>query len=108
MVERQAKLRINEDKETDKFYCAMKSFVIRQNVRSLVKAENGNFCNIKKWTSAQTFSILAMSPQQGKNYVFVLVHGLFGGKPAVKGKIEMDMEPTLISKIFTTSIFVGT
>jgi hypothetical protein len=89
---------LQEQERKDKSYCAMKSFVIRQNVRSLVKAENGNFCNIKKWTSAQTFSILAMSPQQGKNYVFVLVHGLFGGKPTVNRNVETDMSRSLSAK----------
>ncbi len=52
----------------------LKSFVIRQNIRSLIKAENGDLCSNRKCVSSQSFSVLALNPQQGRNYVFVTTH----------------------------------
>jgi hypothetical protein len=51
-----------------------KSFVMRQDVRSLMKVDKGQHCNIRKWISTQSFSLLALSPQAGKNYVFIVNH----------------------------------
>ncbi len=52
----------------------LKSFIIRQNIRSLIKAENGDICNNRKCVSSQAFSVLALSPQPGRNYVFITTH----------------------------------
>ena len=52
----------------------LKSFVIRQNIRSLVKADNGDLCNNRKCVSSQSFSVLALNPQPGRNYVFITTH----------------------------------
>jgi len=49
-----------------------KSFVMRQDVRSLMKVDRGQHCSIRKWISSQSFSLLALSPQAGKNYVFLM------------------------------------
>lgn len=61
-----------------------KSFVMRQDVRSLMKVDKGQHCNIRKWISTQSFSLLALSPQAGKNYVFIVNH--LGSTPTTAGQ----------------------
>ena len=51
-----------------------KSFVMRQDVRSLMKVDRGQHCSIRKWISTQSFSLLSLSPQAGRNYVFIVNH----------------------------------
>lgn len=55
-------------------FLVFKSFVIRQNIRSLINANNGKICNSRKCVSSQSFSVLALTPQPGKNYVFITTH----------------------------------
>lgn len=48
------------------------SFIMRQKIRSLIRAEMGAFCSVRKCISSQSFSVLALNPEPGKNYVFVV------------------------------------
>ena len=51
-----------------------------------MKVDKGQHCNIRKWISTQSFSLLALSPQAGKNYVFIVNH--LGSTPATAGQIH--------------------
>ena len=66
-------------------YAVLHSFLKRQNIRGLLEVNAGRGCNIEKWISSSTFSVLSLSSYKAphKKYVFVLT---YIGQP--KRKIE--------------------
>jgi hypothetical protein len=65
-----------------------KSYVMRQDVRSLMKVDRGQHCSIRKWISTQSFSLLSLSPQAGRNYVFIVNHLGSNNKPGAGGVLS--------------------
>ena len=60
--------------ETTAKHISLTSFVIRQNVRSLIQVQNGEPCHTGHCESSQSFSIVTLNPRNGKNYVFIVTH----------------------------------
>jgi hypothetical protein len=54
----------------------LNSFLKRQNVRNFIASDTGGCCNIVKWMTSQTFSVLSLSPYQTPHlkYVFILTY----------------------------------
>jgi hypothetical protein len=71
-------------------YIEMKSFIVRQNIRALLQVDKGRPCNSGFCQSSHTFSIVTLSPQLGKNYVFILT--------TYDGKIENDTSNIFLSR----------
>ena len=88
-------------------HMSLTSFVIRQNVRSLIQVQNGEPCHTGHCESSQSFSIVTLNPRNGKNYVFIVTHfSGVGGEEKLNllgvGGMQMFSqmsEPTKTSKL---------
>ena len=93
--------------ETTAKHISLTSFVIRQNVRSLIQVQNGEPCHTGHCESSQSFSIVTLNPRNGKNYVFIVTHfSGVGGEEKLNlldaGKVQFFSqmsEPTKTSKL---------
>jgi hypothetical protein len=63
-------------RSVEEVYSVLHSFLKRQNIRGLLEVNAGRGCNIEKWISSSTFSVLSLSSFKTphKKYVFVLTY----------------------------------
>jgi hypothetical protein len=81
-----------------------RSYIMRQDVRSLIKVEKGSFCNVRKLIATPSFALLSLSPSPGKNYVFIL-NFFQGEKKYNRNKIIGNIQFAMRSKYVQPSSY---